>query len=206
MRIETENKSVFDLHLLRTGLILLQLLFFSLLRTVIARIPWIGAWIAVTGSMMKITQVISENLTEFEPLRWIAILILILRNLYWFFVYLALDWWICDSSVSNLWRIGVVLCLLRWFKGWKSLLEFLLGRRVGAWKWMVSVFWWVGNESLALWCWCVVFIADMCTCEPVASCHVFLDWFGLEPGLLALKDWSAIPKHQRTNLQLTNKL
>jgi hypothetical protein len=109
MRTGTENKSVFDLLLLRTGLILLQLLFFSLLRTVIARIPWIGAWIAVTGSMMKITQVISENLTEFEPF---------LLNWTYCCFYLCNFRWILSVFVMNLVQLCVFLVnwkRLRWF-------------------------------------------------------------------------------------------
>jgi hypothetical protein len=203
---ETENKSVFGLLLLRTGLISLQFPFFSLSLSLWSHGSslqwWIHAWIAgnklddddYTSDHWEFVE--SENIFDelqaFDFDSWKLVLI---------FMYLAMNWWICDGSGSNLWGIGAIWCLLRWFQWLKKFVRVLLGWRVRRVKRIVTVFWWVGNECVALWWWCVVFIADMCPCNPVESWH--LDWTLTDSALAYFGhlDLFAILKLLRTDLQ-----
>ena len=81
-----------------------------------------------TNSMMMITQVITESLLNPKPFfdelqafdfdSWKLVLI---------FLNLTMNWWICGVFCSNLWGIGVILCLLWWP-------EFCYGGFCGGWN------------------------------------------------------------------------
>jgi hypothetical protein len=129
---ETENKSVplaFSFADSERASIISSSLFFLSLWSYDSSLQWwIHAWIA--GNKLDDDDYASDHweFVEFETVfdelqafdfnSWKLVLI---------FVYLAMNRWICDGFCSNLWGIGVILCLLWWP-------EFCYGGFCGGWN------------------------------------------------------------------------
>jgi hypothetical protein len=130
----------------------------------------------ISGSMMKITQVITENLIEFEPFCWIErIVASIFGNFRWFL----------SVFVMNLVQLCVFLVnlkRLRWFQWRREFVRTLVWWRVK--KRTVSVFdelasleWWLFWPFYLSW---HCFIGAKCSFCPMKCWHVPWTKFGLK--------------------------
>jgi hypothetical protein len=110
-------------------------------------------------------------------------------------------WWVLCSNwhwivflMVNLERIGVELCLLRWFQWLKEFVRVLLGWRVGR----VKTNWWLCFDELAMSLWCIlthvmswlVFIGQLVNPDPMSLGHLY--WTVTNPYLAGNWLWGPL--------------